>query len=169
MNYLARLHALKAEKSPTEKLTKPTKPPNDGREGGFDSYSDRPVSRNSVASSDPAAWLSGLVALDTSRPPAGIAPDRWPVILADARWIARVHGDNAAALGWSASDLLGVSGYPSEGGLADRIEGVRRLAFTSRVAHWRGEEIEGWLWRETLRPMPTIWEVAATIAAPRHD
>ena len=163
MNYLARLHALKAEKCVTVALTKPTKPPNDGPKGGFgsfDSYSDRPVFRKSVVSADPAAWFAALAALDTSRPPAGIAPDLWPVILSDARWIARVHGDAAAALGWSASDLFGLADYPGNGGLADRLEGARRLAFTSGVAHWRGEELEGWLWRRTLTAKPPIWEIA---------
>ena len=33
MNYLARLHALKAEKCLTVELTKPTKPPNDSSGG----------------------------------------------------------------------------------------------------------------------------------------
>ncbi|MDE2561914.1 MAG: hypothetical protein KGL48_06650 [Sphingomonadales bacterium] len=162
MNYLARLHALKAEKCPTVELTKPTKPPNDGRAGGFGSfgsYSDRPVFRKGVPLADPAAWLVALVELDTCRPPAGIAPDLWPAILADARWIARVHGDNAAALGWSASDLFGIGKEPGNGGLADRLEGARRLAFTSSVAHWRGEECEGWLWRRTLDAKPLLWEV----------
>ena len=112
-----------------------------------------------VPRADPAAWLAALVALDTSRPPAGIMPDLWPVVLADALWIARAHGDNAAALGWSASDLFGLSAYPGEGGLADRLEGARRLAFTSGVAHWRGDESEGWLWRRTLTAKPPIWEV----------
>ena len=106
---------------------------------------------------DPAAWLAALAALDTSRPPAGIAPDLWPVILADAQWIARHHGDTAAALGWTASDLFGLSEYPGEGGLADRLNGARRIAFTSSVAHWRGEDCEGWLWRRTLTDKPLIW------------
>ena len=161
MNYLARLHALKAEKCLTVALTKPTKPPNDGQAGGFvsfGSYSDRPVSRKSVPLADPAAWLAALAALDTSRPPAGIAPDLWPMILADAQWIARTHGENAAALGWTASDLFGLSDYPGEGGLADRLNGARRIAFTSSVAHWRGEDCEGWLWRRTLTAKPLIWE-----------
>ena len=161
MNYLARLHALKAEKCPTVELTKPTKPPNEGRAGGFvsfGSYSDRPVSRKSVPRADPAAWLAALAALDTGRPPAGIIPDLWPVVLADALWIARFHGDNAAALGWTASDLFGIGREPGNGGLAFRLEGARRLAFTSGVAHWRGEELEGWLWRRTLTAKPALWE-----------
>ena len=44
------------------------------------------------------------------------------------------------------------------GGLADRLEGARRLAFTSSVAHWRGEDCEGWLWRRTLTAKPVLWE-----------
>ena len=107
---------------------------------------------------DPNAWVSALAALDTSRPPAGIAADLWHVVLADALWIARFHADTAAALGWSASDLFGLADYPGEGGLADRLEGARRLAFTSDFAHWRGDECEGWLWRRTLTAKPLIWE-----------
>ena len=107
---------------------------------------------------DPAAWCAALTALDSSRPPAGIAPDLWPQVLADARWIARSHGEAAVALGWSASDLFGIGREPGNGGLADRLEGARRLAFTSSVAHWRGEDWEGWLWRRTLTAKPVIWE-----------
>jgi hypothetical protein len=107
---------------------------------------------------DPAVWPSVLAALDTSRPPDGIEPDRWPMVLADAQWIARTHGDNAAAFGWTASDLFGLSDYPGAGGLADRLEGARRLAFTSSVAHWRSEDCEGWLWRRTLTAKPVLWE-----------
>ena len=107
---------------------------------------------------DPAAWLAALAALDTSRPPAGIMADLWPVIVADARWIARHHGDNAAALGWTASDLFGIGREPGNGGLADRLDGARWLAFTSSVAHWRGEDCEGWLWRRTLTDKAPIWE-----------
>lgn len=106
---------------------------------------------------DPAAWLAALGALDTSRPPAGIAPDLWPILLADALWIARIHGEAAAALGWSASDLFGIGREPGNGGLADRLDGARQLAFTSSVARWRGEDCEGWLWRHTLTAKPVIW------------
>lgn len=112
-----------------------------------------------VPLADPAAWLAALAALDTSRPPAGIVTDLWPVILADARWIARVHGNNAAAFGWSASDLFGVGKEPGNGGLADRLGGARRLAFTSSVAHWQGEDFEGWLWRRTLTAKSLLWEI----------
>lgn len=107
---------------------------------------------------DPAAWCAALAALNASRAPAGIAPDLWPQVLADARWIARFHGEAAAALGWSASDLFGIGREPGNGGLADRLEGARQLAFTSGVAHWRGEECEGWLWRRTLTAKPVLWE-----------
>ena len=109
--------------------------------------------------SDPAAWFAALTALDATRAPAGIAPDRWRTLLADALWIARNHAETAAALGWSASDLFGLSDYPGEGGLADRLEGARRLVFTSSVAHWRGEDCDGWLWRHTLTAKPILWEV----------
>ena len=107
---------------------------------------------------DPSAWLAALAALDTCRAPAGIAPDLWPILLADALWIARVHGDNAAALGWSASDLFGIGRQAGNGGLADRLDGARRLAFTSSVAHWRCEDCEGWLWRRSLTAKPVLWE-----------
>lgn len=111
-----------------------------------------------VASADPAAWSAALALLDSGRAPVGVEPDLWPMILADAQWIARVHGENAAALGWNASDLFGLSDHPGEGGLADRLEGARRLAFTSSVAHWLGGECEGWLWRRTLDVKPLLWD-----------
>lgn len=82
-------------------------------------------------------------------------------MLADALWIARNHAETAAAFGWDASDLFGIRPHlgPREGGLADRLEGARRLAFTSSVAHWRGDDCEGWLWRRTLDAKPLLWEV----------
>lgn len=107
---------------------------------------------------DPPAWLAALATLDSSHPPAEIAPDLWPMVLADALWIARIHGEAAAALGWSASDLFGIGPEPGNGGLADRLDGARRLAFTSSVAHWRGEDCEGWLWRRSLTAKAVIWE-----------
>ena len=83
-------------------------------------------------------------------------------MLPDALWIAGNHAEAAAAFGWGASDLFGIrpiwgQGY---GGLADRIDGARRLAFTSNVAHWQGDDGEGWLWRRSLTSKPLLWEVA---------
>ena len=118
---------------------------------------------------DPAAWFAALTALDANRAPAGIGPDWWRTVLAHALWIARNHAEAAAALGWSASDLFGLADYPGEGGLADRLEGARRLAFTSSVAHWRGEEIEGWLWRRTLTAKPALWESSQQCGDCRDD
>ena len=105
-----------------------------------------------------SGWVRQLARLDTSRAPAGIAPSLWPMILADALWIARVHGEAAAAFGWSASDLFGIGREPGNGGLADRLEGARWLAFTAGVAHWRGDDGEGWLWRRTLTAKPVLWD-----------
>lgn len=118
---------------------------------------------------DPAAWFAALTALDASRPPAGIAPDRWPMILADAQWIARAHGEAAAAFGWNASDLFGIGQELGNGGLADRLEGARRLVFTSSMAHWRGKNCEGWLWRRTLTDKPALWELSGPIGECRAN
>jgi len=91
-----------------------------------------------------------------------MAPDKWRTLLADARWIARNHGEAAAAFGWSASDLFGLDPVRDGwGGLADRLEGARCLALTAKVAHWRGAECEGWLWRQTLSAKPLIWQASA--------
>ncbi len=81
-------------------------------------------------------------------------------MLADALWLARNHAEMAAAISWTASDLFGIRPHfgPGEGTVADRLDGARRLAFTSGVAHWQGDDGEGWLWRRTLEPMPLIWE-----------
>lgn len=116
-----------------------------------------------LASGDPAAWLIALSSLDASRPPAGIAPGWWRTVLADARWIACYHADAAAAFGWSASDLFGIlpDRGPGHGGVADRLDGARRLAFTARVAHWQGEEWDGWLLRKGLETATLPWEIAS--------
>lgn len=108
-----------------------------------------------------ARWLAALAALDPSRPPAGIASDWWRTVLADATWIAINHAEAAAAFGWSASDLFGIRPEwgPGHGGLADRLDGTRRLAFTASVAHWQSDDWEGWLWRRTLDSKPLLWEI----------
>ena len=110
-----------------------------------------------IVAADPAAWAAALAGLDASQPPPGFDPDRWKYVLADARWICTYHGRAAHALGWTASDLFGIGAAPGWGGLADRLEGARTLVLTNRIAHWRGADLEGWLWRETMRPMPPIW------------
>ena len=107
---------------------------------------------------DPSAWTVALAALDASRSPTGFDPDRWRYLLTDARWLCRYHGPAAAALGWTASDLFGLALPNGIGGLVDRLDGVRNLVLTDRIAHWRGADLEGWLWRESMRPMPTLWE-----------
>lgn len=115
-----------------------------------------------LAQDCPDIWRARLDGLDTETAPDGFSPDRWRAMLCDARWIARNHADAAAAFGWSASDLFGVDPVRDGwGGLADRLEGARRLAFTAGVAHWRGENCEGWLWRRTLTAKPIIWEATA--------
>ena len=164
MNYLARLHALKAEKCAIRELTEPTKPRFFDPPKGFDSfgsYSDAPISEKCDVPANPAAWCTALARLDATRPPAGIALAWWQTVLADALWIARNHGEAASAFGWSASDLFGIMPQlgPTNGGLADRLDGARRLAFTARVAHWQGDDLDGWLWRRTLTVKPLLWEV----------
>jgi hypothetical protein len=103
-------------------------------------------------------WPDALAAIDASRPPAGFDPDRWRCLLTDARWLCRNHGQAAAALGWTASDLFGIDPLSGWGGLADRLEGARNLVLTDRIAHWRGADLEGWLWRCTLTAKPVLWE-----------
>ncbi len=106
-------------------------------------------------------WTAALATINASRAPAGFDPDRWRYVLADARWLCRYHGPAAAALGWTASDLFGLALPNGIGGLADRLEGTRNLVMTDRIAHWRGADLEGRLWRETMRPMPPLWALGA--------
>jgi hypothetical protein len=172
---------LKAEKCPTPELTKLTKPNPEAPKGGSVSFGSAPWRRISgnldspVGASEQAAalnqptkphtappdWTASLAAIDASRPPAGFDPDRWRCLLDDARWLCRTHGPSAAALGWTSSDLFGLTLPNGIGGVADRLGGVRNLVLTDRIAHWRGANLEGWLWRETMRPMPLIWACGA--------
>lgn len=111
-----------------------------------------------VLPSDAIAWQAVLARLDASQPPPNHNPERWWQLLEDARWLADRHGSSAAALGWTASDLFGLDDtHDGRGGLADRLAGARRVTFTDTVAHWRSADLDGWLWRRTLRPMRTIW------------
>ncbi len=104
-------------------------------------------------------WGDLLGLLDPSQPPSGFTPDRWHALVIDARWLSALHGESAAALGWSESDLFGLDdSLDGLGGLADRLRGARRVHLTARVGHWRSDFEDGWLWRTTLRPMRTIWE-----------
>lgn len=123
--------------------------------------SPQPIATLSPAPVDPAAWFASLELLAPSKPPTGIDAEWWQVLIADARWLARHHAESAASLGWSASDLFGVRPQfgPGEGGVADRLDGARRIAFTGNVAHWQSPDAEGWLWRRTLDPKPLLWEV----------
>jgi len=109
--------------------------------------------------SDPAEWAAALARLDVASPPTDMQPDRWRQLVEDARWLADRHARSAAALGWTASDLFGIGHSPGWGGLADRLEGARRATFTDGVAHWRSDELDGWLWRRSLRRMPAMWEL----------
>lgn len=109
--------------------------------------------------SDPAGWMAAIARLDASRPPVGIDPEHWQRLLIDARWLCHQHGVAAYRLGWTASDLFGLGPAPGWGGLADRLAGdTRHIVLTGRIAHWRGQDMEGWLWRETLLPMPLLWQ-----------
>jgi len=82
-------------------------------------------------------------------------------LLGDARWLAETHAEAAEALGWTASDLFGLDDtLDGWGGLAYRLRGARRVTFTDAVARWHSDHEDGWLWRRTVRPMRTIWEIA---------
>lgn len=109
----------------------------------------------------PSDWRAGLASLNLAKPPDGLEPERWGQLLVDARWLARWHGEAASALGWTASDLFGLDATRwGWGGLADRLAGARHVALTDTVAHWRAAELDGWLWRRSLRPMALLWETA---------
>ena len=123
----------------------------------IEEHPEHPEHRKNDELAGVSGWLHQLARLDPSRPLAGIDPDRWRCLLADARWLARTHGEAAAALGWTVSDLFGLDPLPGWGGLADRLDGARRVTFTDTVAHWIGEDETGWLWRRTLTPKPPIW------------
>lgn len=113
-----------------------------------------------LALEPPDLWRERLARLDPAAPPAGCPADRWAQLVGDCLWLADRHGCNAAALGWTASDLFGLDdSHDGWGGLADRLEGARRVTLSNSVAHWRSDDLEGWLWRRTLRPMRAIWEV----------
>ena len=107
------------------------------------------------------AWREALAWLDAETPLQGFTPERWRQLLEDARWLANRHGDIAAGLGWSASDLFGLDlVLDGWGGLADRLQGERIVTLSAATAHWQGNDLHGWLWRETLTPMKAIWDLA---------
>lgn len=130
-----------------------------GRPEFENSISERPPA-NPANPANPSGWCEALARLDPFHPPQAIEPDRWRALVADACWLAKCHGPSAAALGWTAIGLFGLDRLAGWGGLADRLAGARQVALTEGVAHWRADGLDGWLWRKSLRPMPTIWEAA---------
>lgn len=108
----------------------------------------------------PAGWAAALAAIDPHQPPSGFPLGWWRTLHSDCLWLCGHHGEAAASLGWSAGDLFGVADRPGWGGLADRLEGARRVVLTETVGTWRGEGLAGRLWRETLPAIPAIWEIA---------
>lgn len=105
------------------------------------------------------AWREALARLDAETPPHGFTPERWRQLLDDARWLADRHGGNAAALGWTASDLFGLDpALNGWGGLADRLQGARNVTLCAAIARWQGNDLQGWLWRKTLKPIQAIWD-----------
>ncbi len=114
-----------------------------------------------VAPAGPRQWQAELARLDAATIQEGYTAQRWLQLVEDARWLADWHACSAAALCWTASDLFGLDETRDGwGGLADRLEGARRVTFTDTVARWRSDHVDGWLWRRTLGPMQPIWEYA---------
>lgn len=124
-------------------------------------HPEHPEHRKIAGSADDSLWCHKIAALDFSHAPSGLDLERWSMLLADARWLAEVHGETAAKLGWTASDLFGLDTQPGWGGLADRLDGARQVSFTDQLARWHSNAAIGWFRRLALRPMPAIWEVAS--------
>ncbi len=56
----------------------------------------------------PDNWIAGLARLTNMTPPAGIPPDRWTTLIADAGSFLEKWGAQGARLGWRADELFGV-------------------------------------------------------------
>ena len=113
----------------------------------------------------PKAWRSALGTLSPSCPLGCMAMGRWRMLLADAQWLAREHGDLAAKLGWTASDLFGLHSYAGWGGVADRLQGARDLRFDERFVDWFGGEYD---WCRLIRVAPN-GRVALNCGPPLWD
>jgi hypothetical protein len=55
-----------------------------------------------------AIWATGLRRLNPDRPIGGFHHDRWLAVVQDAWDLLSTWGEDAAALGWTSSDLFGV-------------------------------------------------------------
>lgn len=165
MSYLDRLLEIIAQESMGTTPSKPSKPHSAAsRRGieGFEGCFDRPIPEiaSPTTAAEPDQWQTALASIDAAIAPQALTRVRWRQLLDDARWLADQHGPSASALGWTASDLFGVDDIlDGWGGLADRLRGARRAKFTDTIVRWRSDHEDGWLWRRTLRPMRTIWEV----------
>ncbi len=59
----------------------------------------------------PPEWTQGHARLLSMKPPATWPEDRWPTLLEDSRRFLGIWAPQAAALGWTTSDLFGCDPY----------------------------------------------------------
>ena len=79
----------------------------------------------------PRAWAEGLERLRTMVCPAGIRPDRWQQVIADAGRFLDQWGAQASALGWQTLDLF--AAHPTHA--------LQRLDFAGLVILLHGDEL----------------------------
>lgn len=118
-----------------------------------------------VAGGIPRAWAEGFERLRAMACPAGIRPDRWRQAIVDAGRFLDQWGGQAAALGWSTTDVFGAHPVkPLErvdcAGLILLLHGDELVAITAGAARTRRRS--GALLTYHRRPRPgavPLWKL----------
>jgi hypothetical protein len=116
-SYLEKLRALKSENEAVGALSKLTKPrpsavvvPDSTTDGGFDSFD----STQGAGFSNFSALYSRTIAALESRRPNLVPVDRWRRAVEDGRRFLARWGEQAEALGWTATDLFSLHKPPAK-------------------------------------------------------
>jgi len=118
----------------------------------------------------PRDWAEGFARLAVAPPPAGLSHETWWAIVDDAARFLDDWGRKAAAVGWSALDVFGVSTpAPRIGcevaGLLPLIAGGTIVAISSSSATIRSPSGEEVVWLRRSHPgAVAVWELARSNA-----
>jgi hypothetical protein len=123
----------------------------------------------------PRDWAEGFARLAIATPPTGLLHETWWAIVDDAARFLDDWGWKAAAVGWSALDVFGVSMPPPRircemAGLLPAIAGGTVVAISSCSATIRSPSGQEVIWLR--RPQPNaiaVWELAGPNDTPIHS
>ena len=114
----------------------------------------------------PREWAEGFARLTVEPPPDGISIETWSAVVDDAARFLDDWGRKAAALGWSATDVFGLSIQPPRirsemAGLLPLVAGGTVVAISSASATIRSRSGDEVVWLRRSHPgAVAVWELA---------